>query len=194
MTTLYQAARGKGEAYFFLCFSLNRQPHTRDQRPRKEHSCSVLGPNTRRSKIQKKNKPSTRGMLKWQRNWSYPREKRSICLLSLIAAQPDSSAYIGFCIFKCTVWRSCKAPIVFSGTLKLQSLVSSTVFILPLFFAVGRIYEPESARNKKVQKVGLNLYILLSRSAPLTRQKQTPTRGCAEITADCCSLMNEVVQ
>ena len=31
----------------FFCFSQNRQPHTRDQRPKKKLSCSVLGPNTR---------------------------------------------------------------------------------------------------------------------------------------------------
>ena len=41
------------EAYF-LCFSQNRQPHARDQRP-KTLWCSVLAPSTRRPGIQKVN-------------------------------------------------------------------------------------------------------------------------------------------
>ena len=54
-------ARGKrgvgylGHSLFFFCFSQIRQPHTRDQRPKKKKlSCSVSEPDTRGLEIKKK--------------------------------------------------------------------------------------------------------------------------------------------
>ena len=60
-----------GETFF--CFSQIRQPHTRDQRPKKKLSSSVLGPDTRGWEI-KKNILSTRGTRHGNGFWSYSRE------------------------------------------------------------------------------------------------------------------------
>ena len=70
-------------------------------------------------------------------------------MISCTDAQPHrvynvSSVRIkAFIPFKCTMWHSCKAPLVFNGTPKLPPLVSS------VFFAAGRIYYPRVSEKQK---------------------------------------------